>query len=395
MRTLKQIVAITWLNLCTLRQRLGSSAVIVIGIGGVVAVLVGTLAMASGMIETLNRATSPERVIVMSGGAASEVTSFLSLDAARTIAEAESVRRDADDMPIASFEVLRPVKVIRSNNGSEASAILRGVGEKWQSVRPEIKIVAGRVFQPALGEVIVGKALASRFDNLQIGSQITSGGFTWEVVGVFTSNGDAHESEILGSAATVMGAYQRHAYSSVTVSLKSPQDLEAFQRTLKDNTVLNVSVTREADYYARQSATMTKVISVVAYILGGIMGIGALFGAVNTMYSAVSVRSREIATLRALGYGSGAMVTSVLIESMLLALVGGLIGVFIAWWFVRGTTASTATGDWGAQFVFGIDVTPATMIVGLVWAAGIGLIGGLWPAVRAARLSVATALRAL
>jgi putative ABC transport system permease protein len=383
------------MNLCSLPQRLGGSIVIVIGIGGVVAVLTGVLAMASGMIDTLNRAAQPDRVIVMGGGAASEVTSQIPNAAARTIAEAEPVLRDANGAPVVSFEVLRPIKVIRTGSGSEASVVLRGVGENWQRVRPEIAIVAGREFRPAIAEVIVGQALTGRYDGLQVGSQISTGDVTWTVVGVFTSNGDAHESEILADVSTVMSAYRRVAYNSLAVTLRSPEELEEFERVLYADPTLNVSVTREADYYARQSRTMTALISGVAYGLGTIMGIGALFAALNTMYSAVSARVREIATLRALGFGPVAMVISVLAEALLLALVGGLIGVFAASWFVHGTTASTMTGDWGAQFVFGIVVTPTTMIVGVAWAAGIGLIGGLLPAARAARLPVATALRAL
>jgi putative ABC transport system permease protein len=395
MKALRQIVAITWINLASLRQRLGSSVVIVIGIGGVVAVLTGVLAMASGMTETLNRATRPDRVIVMSGGAPSEVTSLLTEDTARTIVEAAPVRRDSDDVPLASFDVLRPIKVNKVSDGSEASAVLRGVSDKWQRVRPEIRIVAGRQFHAAVAEAIVGSALAGRFKHLRIGDQISAAGVTWKVVGIFTSNGDAHESEILADAATVISAYQRVGYNSLTVTLKSPGQLQEFERVLNANPALHVSVTREAEYYARQSQTMTALISGVAYGIGSIMAIGALFAALNTMYAAVSTRSREIATLRAVGYGPAAMVVSVLVEALLLALIGAVIGVFVAWWFVRNTTASTVAGDWGAQFVFGIAVTPATMLVGIAWAACIGLIGGLLPATRAARLPVATALRAL
>ncbi len=395
MKALRQIVAVTWMNLCSVPKRVGSSLVIVIGIGGVVAVMVGVLAMAAGIIQTLNRATRPERVVVMRGGAASEGTSFLGDYAVRSIADSEQVQRDTDNAPLASFEILRPVRVVRGGNGSETIAILRGVGAKWQRIRPEIKIVAGRAFRPAVTEVLVGKALAARFEDLQIGEHIVSAGVTWDIVGVFTSNGDAHESEIIADSATVMSAYQRFGYSSVTVSLKSPQLLDDFERILSANPKLNVSVSREADYYERQSHTMTTLISAVAYGIGAIMGVGALFAALNTMYSAVSARSREIATLRALGYSPIPMVISVLVEAMLLALAGGLVGVAAAWWFVRGTTASTVVGDWGTQFVFGIAVTPPIMVAGLTWATALGLIGGLFPAVRAARLPVATALRAL
>jgi putative ABC transport system permease protein len=395
MKTLKQIAAVTGINLRSLPQRLGSSVVIVVGIGGVVAVLVAVLAMVAGMLQTMHRGNQTDRVIVMRSGSVSEVASLLSNDAARVIADAPTVKRDGDGRPLVSLDALRPVKVVRLSDGAPSNAVFRGVSEQWQQVRPEIRIVSGRMFTPAVNEVIVGKSLASHYKGLELGGHFVAGSATWTVAGVFTSGGDSHESEILGDAHSLMSAFRRDGYNSATVLLKSPQKFDELAGYLEDNPRVSAQVVRESEYYARQSQTMTSLAAVVAYLIGSIMAVGAIFGALNTMYTAVSNRAREIATLRALGFGSIAMVISVLAEAVLLALIGGAIGAFISWALFNHSSASTISGSMGTQFVFDIAVTGSIVAVGLAWAAVIGVIGGLFPAVRAARLPVAVALRSV
>lgn len=279
---------------------------------------------------------------------------------------------------------------------AEVNAALRGVGPKIQAVRPELKILKGRMFSPAVNEIIVGKSAHAQFRGLEIGDRITTRGATWTVVGIFASGGDSHESELLADAETVNSADRRGGFSSVTVMLESPAAFQRFKDSLTSNPALAVDVHKEREYYERQSKTISKVISVIAYVVGGIMAVGAIFGALNTMYSAVSSRLREIATLRAIGFGSTAMVLSVLAEALLLALIGGAIGAVLAWLFFNGHVVSTSSGGAAAgQLVFELSVSPQLITIGVVWACVIGLIGGLFPAVRAARLPVATALRAV
>jgi len=298
--------------------------------------------------------------------------------------------------PIASAEDLRLVNLFRKEDGAEVNVTLRGVGPQLHALRPEVKIVAGRMFQPAVTEIIVGKAAHAEFKGLNIGDRIRTRGATWTVVGIFTSEGDSHESGLMTDAETLIAAEQRGSVQSVTVLLESPAAFQKFKDSLTSNPALAVDVSREREYYQRQSETIGKVIYVIAYVVGGIMAIGAIFSALNTMYSAVSARLREIATLRAIGFGPTAMVISVLAEALLLALIGGAIGAAIAWLFFNGHQVSTSAGGNAAgHLIFELSVSPALIATGILWACTIGLIGGVFPAVRAARLPVATALRAI
>lgn len=395
MKTFRQIGAVTLMNLRSLPQRLGTSAVIVIGIAGVVAVLVSVLAMSTGMLRTLTRAGAEDRVIVLRNGSASEMGSNLARDAVRLIADAPGIKRDAAGKPLVSVETLRLVNLFKQSDGSEVMVTLRGVGPQALAVRPEMKLIAGRMFRPAVNEIIVGKAAKAQFRNMNLGDQITTRGATWTVVGVFTSDGSSHESELIADAETVNGADHRSGFASVIVRLASPQDFQKFKDALSANPALAVDVSREREYYQRQSETIGKVISVVAYVVGGIMAIGAIFGALNTMYSAVSERLREIATLRALGFGATAMVISVLAEALLLAFIGGAIGAALAWLFFNGHVVGTTAGGVNGHLIFELSVSAQLITIGIVWACVIGLIGGLFPAVRAARLQVVEALRAV
>jgi putative ABC transport system permease protein len=396
MNLFRQIGAVTAMNFKSLPHRVGTSIVIVIGIAGVVAVLISVLAMSTGMLETMEHSGRDDRAIVLRNGSASESGSALGRDAARLVQDAAGVKRDSAGKPIASAESLRLVNLFRKEDGAEVNVAMRGTGPQLATLRPEIKIIQGRMFRPAVTEIIVGKAAYAEFEGLNIGDQIKTRGATWTVVGVFASNGDAHESGLMTDAETLLAADQRGGFQSVTVMLESAAAFQEFKDALTSNPALAVEVSREREYYRRQSETIGRVIYVIAYVVGGIMAIGAIFSALNTMYSAVSARLREIATLRAIGFGPTAMVMSVLAEALLLALIGGAIGAAIAWLFFNGHQVSTSGGGAAVgHLIFELSVSPTLIATGILWAITIGLIGGLFPAVRAARLPVATALRAI
>jgi putative ABC transport system permease protein len=396
MNLFKQIGAVALMNLRSLPHRVGTSVVIVIGIAGVVAVLISVLAMSTGMIATMEHSGRDDRAIVMRNGSASEMGSALGRDAARLVADAPGVRRDAAGKPIASAEALRLLNLFRKEDNAEVNVAMRGVGPQLRVLRPELKIIDGRMFRPAVTEVIVGKAAHAEFKGLSVGDTFKTRGATWTVVGVFTTGGDSHESTVLTDAETLINAEHRGGFQSVTVQLDSPAAFQKFKDALTSNPALAIDVSRERDYYRRQSETISKVIYIIAYVVGGIMAVGAIFSALNTMYSAVSARLREIATLRAIGFGATPMVMSVLAEALLLALIGGVIGAAIAWLFFNGHQVSTSAGGQGVgHLIFELSVSPWLIAIGIVWACGIGLIGGLFPAIRAARLPVATALRAI
>ncbi|MBB6094450.1 putative ABC transport system permease protein [Povalibacter uvarum] len=396
MKMLRQIGSVTAMNLRSLRQRASTSLVIVIGIAGVVAVLISVLAMSTGMIKTMNNAGRDDRAIVLRNGSASDASSVLARDAVRLITEGAAVKRDGEGKPIASPESMRRVTLFKKDDGAEVNVLLRGVGTQFERVRPELKIIEGRMFAPAVNEVIVGKSANAQFKGLNVGDQITTRGAVWKVVGIFSSGGDVHESEMMADVETVNSAERRGGFQSVVVLLESPGAFAQFKDSLTSNPALAVDVHRERDYYKQQSKTISRIIFYIAYVVGGIMAVGAVFGALNTMYSAVSARVREIATLRALGFGSTAMVLSVLVEALLLALIGGAVGALIAWLFFNGHVVSTSGGGGAAtQLVFELTVSPQLVATGIIWACLIGLIGGLFPAIRAARLPVAEALRAV
>jgi putative ABC transport system permease protein len=396
MNLFRQIGAVTAMNFKSLPHRVGTSIVIVIGIAGVVAVLVSVLAMSTGMLETMENSGRDDRAIVLRNGSAAESGSALARDAARLIQDAPGVKRDSAGKPIASAESLRLVNLFRKEDGAEVNVALRGVGPQLAELRPEVKIIQGRMFRTAVTELIVGKAAHAEFKGLNMGDQIKTRGATWTVVGVFSSGGDSHESGLMTDAETLIAADQRGGFQSVTVMLESTAAFQKFKDALTANPALAVDISREREYYRRQSETIGRVIYVIAYVVGGIMAIGAIFSALNTMYSAVSARLREIATLRAIGFGPTAMVMSVLTEALLLAFIGGVIGAAIAWLFFNGHQVSTSAGGAAAgHLIFELSVSPALIATGILWAITIGLIGGLFPAVRAARLPVATALRAI
>ena len=389
----KQTTAITAMNLRAIPQRLGTSWVIVIGIAVTVAVLVSVLAMVAGFSKTLSSTGRADRVIVLRGGSVAELSSTISRDNTINIMDAAGVKKDADGKPIASAEMVAVVALPLKKTGTAANLTVRGIGPRNAELRPEIHLIAGRMFQPAVRELIVGRSAAAQFQGVDIGSHITVRNSEWTVVGEFESGGDAHESELMGDIETVLSAFRRNLFQSVTVMLDSPEAFAQYKDKLTTDPTLTVDVEREPDYYAAQSKQLNKLLNFLAFGVGGIMAIGAIFGALNTMYSAVSARSLEIATLRAIGFGAGAVVVSVFVEALLLSLVGGLIGAAAAWLFFNGNTVNTLGANF-TQVVFHLTVTPQLLASGIIWACFIGVLGGLFPAIRAARLPVATALRA-
>jgi putative ABC transport system permease protein len=389
----KQLAAVISMSLQTLPQRIGASSVIVIGIAGVVAVLVSVLAMAAGFRHTLADSGRPDRVIILRGGSDAELNSNLTRTDVATISNAPGLAKDASGKAQLSSELVTVVNVPKIDTGTDANVTLRGVGLKLTEVRPELKIVEGRMFRPAVRELIAGAGAAKQFRGLVVGSVLHLRNADWTVTGVFTSNGDVHESELLADVDTVGSSIERNGYSSAVALLTSPAQFTGFKDALTTDPQLKVDVQREPDYYAAQSKQLTQIINVVGKTVAIIMAIGAMFGALNSMYSAVAARGLEIATLRAIGFGSLPVLLSVMIEALLLSLIGGLIGASLAWLFFNGHSVSTLGGAF-AQVVFQLTVTRTLIVTGIVWACIIGLLGGFFPALRAARLPVAEALRA-
>jgi putative ABC transport system permease protein len=389
----KQLVAVITMSLQTLPQRLGSSSVIVIGIAGVVAVLVSVLAMGAGFRHTLADSGRADRVIVLRGGSDAELNSNLTRTDVATISNAPGLAKDASGKALLSSELVTVVNVPKVDTGTDANVTLRGVGLMLTEVRPELKIVAGRMFRPAVRELIAGAGAAKQFRGLTAGAVLHLRNADWTVTGIFTSNGDVHESELLADVDTVASSLERTGYSSAVGLLANAGEFSAFKDALTADPQVKVDVQREPEYYAAQSKALSNVINIVGNTVAIIMAVGAMFGALNTMYSAVAARGLEIATLRAIGFGALPVLLSVMIEALLLSLLGGVIGASLAWLFFNGHSVSTLGGAF-AQVVFNLTVTRALIVTGIVWACIIGLLGGLFPALRAARLPVAEALRA-
>ena len=393
----RQAISVTAVGISTLRQRLGMSSVIVIGIAGVVAVLVALLAMSDGYRETLSKTGSADTAIVMRGASASEVMSVLDHDSVTLIPQTAGIAKDAKGQPIASPELVvaanLPIKGGQPDD--EGSVQLRGVSDQAWAVRPNLKIVEGRKFTPGMRELIVGKGAARQFAGLEPGHEIRLGSQLWTVVGVFAS-GDSMDSEVWGDAGVVADTYRRgSSRASVTVKLADPAAFDTFKATLEANPQLKVDVSTTLDYFSKQSEGMSNFLTIIGIVVGSIMAIGAIFGALNCMFAAVAARAREIATLRAIGFRGLPVVVAVMLETMLLALVGGLIGGLLAWLVFNGYSASTLAAGSVGKLSFELKVSAELLWVGLLWALTIGFIGGLFPAVRAARLPVTTALREL
>jgi len=395
MNGLRQIVAVTILNLRTIPQRLGSSVVAIVGIAGVVVVLVAVLSIAEGFRAAMRSAGSPSRALVMRSGADSEMTSGLGGPETDIIVQAPGLQL-AGQRPVASAEMFVIVEVPKRSTGTGANVPLRGIQPTAFQVRDEASITAGRMLEFGTNEVVVGRAAVGQFAGLDVGSQIRSGQVTWTVVGTFEADGSVAETEIWGDVRTLQGAYRRgNSYQSVLARLEAPESFDRFKDWLTSNPQLNVSVRREDEYYAGQSTALTTLIRVVGFSIAGLMAIGAIFGAILTMYTAVATRAREIATLRAIGFNAMAVLVSVLAESISLAAAGGILGGLAAFFGFNGYQTSTINFQTFSQVAFAFRVTPTLLVMGLIWSLVMGLIGGLLPAIRAARLPISQALREL
>jgi putative ABC transport system permease protein len=391
-RWFAQIIEITWMSLATIPQRLGSALVIVAGIAGVVSVLVALLAMGEGFQAALAQAGRLDDAIVLRKGASAELNSGLSREDVVLIAQAPGVLKDSAGNPIASAEVVVVANLPKRSSGSDTNVEIRGVGQRVWELRSDAHIIAGRRFETGKRELVIGKGAQTEFAGLEVGKTVRLGLQDWTVVGVFAS-GDAHESELWADPEVLQGAYNRTGYQSVTLKLTDADAFDALKAALSSDPRLTVDVQRTRDYYATQSERLSRLIRILGVAIASIMGVGAVFGALNTMYAAVSTRSREIATLRALGFSATPVVISVMLEAALLALLGGLIGAGIAWYVFDKYTVSTLGANF-SQVVFAFQVSPRLILNGLLWALGIGLLGGLLPAVHAARQPVTSALRA-
>ena len=394
-----QTRSVASVGISTLSQRMGSSAVIVVGIAGVVGVLVALLAMAEGYAETLRNSGSLDTAIVMRGASANEVSSSLSRDDVVQIQQAPGVARNAKGEPILSAEtvVAANLPIKGSKTGDEGSAQVRGVSDAAFDVRPNVKIIEGRKFQPGLRELVIGKGAVRQFEGLKVGATLKLANQPWTIVGIFAS-GDAMESELWGDANAVNDVYRPGAGGSrntATVKLENPGAFKAFSDSLEANPQLKVKASTTLDFFAKQSEQMTKILRIIGIVVGSIMAVGAVFGALNTMFAAVATRAREIATLRAIGFRGMPVVVAVMLETMLLALLGGIIGGVIAWAVFNGYEASTMAAGSVGKLSFSLRVSGHLLWEGIKWALAIGFIGGVFPAVRAASVPVTTALREL
>ena len=390
-RTGRQAWSVTRVGIATIPQRLGSSSVVVVGIAGVVGVLVALLAMGEGFRQTLQQTGNAETAIVLRGGATAELSSGVARSSVTVIEQQPGILRNAQGKPLASAELVVVANIPKKGTGTDANVEIRGVGEQAFAVRQNVRIVEGRVFAPGMRELVVGKGALAQFVGLAPGSTLNLANQQWTITGVFES-GDAHESELWGDVATVSATYRREGYQSVTVRLTSAAAIDELKAALASDPRLKVEAKTTSDYYSAQSEGLTRAIRVIGIVIGIIMAIGAVFGALNTMYAAVATRAREIATLRAIGFRGLPVVVSILLETMLLALAGGLLGAAIAWLIFNNYTVSTLGSNF-SQVVFAFKVSPALIWNGLKWALAIGFVGGIFPALRAARLPVTTALR--
>ena len=384
---LRQIFEITLMNLRNLPSRLASSSVIVVGIAGVVGVLMGLLSMAAGFEKSLAGAGQADRAIIQRDGSTSEMNGNMTQEQRDTIRAMEGVL-------YGSGEIYTVAAINKLGTDIAANVVVRGVEHSAFHVRPEVQMVSGRRFEPGRAEVIVGVKAAAQFANLAVGDEVPVRDQAWTVVGHFEANNSAYESEIWVDLATAQSTYRRGGTSStMRVLMESPEALAALDQRLRDDPRFDLVARSEVDHYAEQSEDRTALIEGFGVVVGVIMAIGAVFAALNTMYSAVSQRTVEIATLRAVGFGSIPVVVSVMIEAVFLALLGGLLGAAVVWLAFDGYTASTLNNASFSQVAFDFAVTPELVRLGITWALVLGVIGGLFPAVAAARLPITTALR--
>ena len=393
MSMFRQATAIFRINMGTLTQRLGSSFVVVAGIAGVVGVLVSVLALGNGLQQTFAATGRADRAIVIAKGAFSEGNSLLSQDAVSTVASAAGVSKDAAGHALVSREFVTQLRLVALADRVPKNVILRGMEPRGLAIRPELRIVEGRAFQAGRHEVMVGRVLQSQFDGLRIGDSVPIQNDRWTIVGSFrVEGGGAHDSEIMGDAASLLSVYHRANYQSMIVRLSTPSSEARLEAALAKNPSLSVEVHREDQYFADQSKGIVRLLKALGYFVGAIMAIGAVFAALNTMYSAVDAQLTMLATLRALGFKASAVLIAIFWESFLLALIGALAGTAMAWLLFNGHTVNMM-GSIGSQTVFTLHISAQMLVLGAAWSILIGFIGGLFPALRAARMPVSVALR--
>lgn len=388
-----QLVTVTAMNLRNLPARLGTSLVAIVGIGGVVAVLVSLLSMGEGFRAALDLSGRDNVAMILRGGSADELSSSFTREEYNVVVLAPGIVRDARG-PVASGELYTIVDLPMRSTGTSANVPFRGVGERAVELRQNFRIVAGRMFQPGQNEVIVGRGVFAQFGNVDLGREVQWGSQTWRVVGVFEAGGSVSESEVWTDLVVLRGVYRRgNSVQIVRAQLTSPAALRTVKAALEHDPRVNVSVRSERAFYADQSRILLALIKYVGTTIAILMGIGAVFAALNTMYSAVSSRTREIATLRALGFGATPVVASVLLESAVLGMLGGVVGGLLVYFGLNGYQASTLNWSSFSQLTFAFTVTPRLLLTGLWYALVLGLVGGLLPGIRAARLPVTTGLR--
>jgi putative ABC transport system permease protein len=382
-------------NLRSVRQRWTSSVVAVIGIAGTVGVFIAILAIASGFKSTLVSSGSPSNALIMRAGSNSEMVGAVNLDQIHIIEAVPGIMR-MNGAPLISPEVVVIAPFPLLTTGTDANVQVRGVSPKALDVRTFVHFTSGRFITPGLSELVVGKNAVKTYAGLDLGSKVKLAGGTWTVVGIFDAGGSAFDSEVWGDAVLLNQAYNRppNVYQSVTVRLPSAADFPAFKDKLTSDPQLTVQVSREIDYYSKQSEAFTNFVSILGFGIAFVMGIGAIIGALNTMYSAISERSREIATMRALGFGAGSVVLSFMFEAMIIAMIGGIVGCLCVL-PLNGYTASTLNFQTFSSIAFGFQVTPLLLSIGMIFALLMGIIGGTPPAIRAARRPITTALRGL
>jgi putative ABC transport system permease protein len=383
-------------NLRSLRARWTSTVVAVLGIAGTVSVFVAMLSLARGFEATLVASGSERNAIVRRAGATSEMDSGITVDQIRVIEDAPGVERAPGVGSLVSPEMVVVAAFPLRGRGTDGNAQVRGVSPKALAVRPNVTLVAGRTFRPGLTELVVGRNVAAAYVGLELGSTVRFGGSTWTVVGIVDAGGSSFDSEIWCDATVLKQVFQRPAnlFQSVTVRLTGADALTRFRDALTSDPRLTVQIDREVDYYAKQSRQLTTLITVLGSIVAAVMGIGAVFGALNTMYSAVTERAREIATMRAIGFGAGSVVMSFVVEALCIAFIGGALGAALVL-PLNGLTTGTMNWQTFSHLAFAFSVTPDLLGGGLAFALLMGLIGGVPPAIRAARARIAVTLREL
>jgi len=382
-------------NFRSVKSRWASAIVAVVGIGGTVGVFVAMLSLARGFKATLVSSGSPDNAIIMRAGATSEMTGGVTIDTLKVIQDEPGIARSADG-PLVTAEVVLVAPIPLISTGTDANVEVRGVSKNVLEIRKNIKIAEGRMFTPGLAEIVVGKNATASYAGLTLGNTISLGSVRWKIVGIFDAGGSAFDSDVWGDAHLIGPAFNRPDiyFQSITAHLTSPAAFQQLKDAATTDPRLNVDVTREIDYYSKQSSRLTTLITVLGGLVAAVMAIGAVFGALNTMYSAVAERGREIATMRALGFGGPSVVFSFVVEALFIAFVGGLVGC-VAVLPLNGLTTGAMNLQTFSHVAFAFRISPELLVKGIVFALSMGLVGGFLPALRAARMPVATALREL